>query len=81
VRGFNDILFSSSCKLVHVVQIIKATSSGVIRPANPNQLESCRDHEIPVAIQSRVDKHIASRRAYTTVISRFLEAASQHNVA
>jgi len=76
---FTEILFGSSCNLVDLVQVIEPTDTGFIGPVKPDQLDTCRDHLISMAVQGGVDQYIASSCLYPPVISGFLEAACQDN--
>lgn len=79
MRRFDDIFFRSVSKFVHVLQMVEPANAARIRPLKPDQLDSCGNHLIPVAVESRVDKDIARGGAYSAVISRLFKAASQHN--
>lgn len=74
-----DILFGNSRDFVDSLQTIQAADATIVGPIKPDQLHSRRHHPISVAIKRWVDQHIARSRLDAAVVSRFLEAASQHN--
>jgi hypothetical protein len=50
MRGLNNILFSRSTDFIHIVQMIQPANSASVPPVQPNQLDSCGHHLIPMAI-------------------------------
>ena len=77
--GLGEILLGNSRDFVDFIQMIQAPDATLVRPIQPDQLYSRGHHPIAMAIKSWVDQHIADSCLYATVVSRFLEAASQHN--
>ena len=51
ISSLNDVPFCNSGKLVDVGQMIEPATSAAIVPVKPDQLHSCRDHLIAMAIQ------------------------------
>ena len=58
--------------------MIEAAKSAGIRPVQPDQRNPCGDHPIRMAVQRRMNQHIAGPGECTPNVARFLEAARQH---
>ena len=74
-----DISFSSAGNLIDAVQMKEPADFVGIRPVKSEELDSRRDHLIAMAVQHRMDQHIAGCCGYPAGVSGLLEAAGQHN--
>jgi hypothetical protein len=77
--GMPSIFLGRSRYFVHFFQTIKPAHSADIYPMQPYQPDARRNHLISMAIERRMNKHIARSCAYPSEITGLFKAAGEND--